>query len=185
MNVDKLKALNACSDAVKWTEAQPNARTAWAKCQRGDWMLWLIGKTIDCAPCTAGRKPLLAACLDCADLVAHLRPKAQANAIKENILVLRGWIAGNKSQADAAKAVKALRAAADAADAADAAAYAADAADADAAAAAAAAADAAYAAAAAAAAAAADAADAADARSKKLAQCADIVRKHFPKPPTL
>jgi hypothetical protein len=45
MNVDKLKALKACGDAVAWAEAQPNAKTAWANCTRGDWMLWLVERS--------------------------------------------------------------------------------------------------------------------------------------------
>ncbi len=197
MKVEKLKALDACGDAVAWTKTQPNAKIAWAKCQHGDWMLWFIGRTTKSKPWSDGRKLLLSACLECADLVANLRPKAQAEQIAGGISVLRDWIAGKTDQVEAEKAVSQIRKAtyaiyADAADAADAAIYADAAAAADAATDAADAtdatdaADAADAAAAYAAAtyAAADAATDA-ARKKVLAQCADIVRKHFPHPPKL
>ena len=36
-----LESLNACSEATIWASTQPDLQTAWANCQRGDWMLWL------------------------------------------------------------------------------------------------------------------------------------------------
>ncbi len=39
---DKVAELNACQDAVTWLQTQPDAETAWQKCKRGDWMLWLL-----------------------------------------------------------------------------------------------------------------------------------------------
>jgi hypothetical protein len=38
---DALVKLGACDEAVIWAKRQPNYETAWAKCQRADWMLWL------------------------------------------------------------------------------------------------------------------------------------------------
>lgn len=43
-HTEKLLSLNACSDAREWAEQQPDAQTAWNTCERGDWMLWLLGK---------------------------------------------------------------------------------------------------------------------------------------------
>lgn len=66
MDVTKLKRSGACSDALAWLETQPNAATAWNACERGDWMLWILGKL-----CKRGTKlhrtVVLAAC-DCAEL---------------------------------------------------------------------------------------------------------------------
>lgn len=59
---DGLRALGACADAIVWAETQPDLATAWAECERGDWMLWLAGR---CSgdPGSASRKQVvLAAC---------------------------------------------------------------------------------------------------------------------------
>ena len=31
-----------CSDALNWLEGQPDMQTAWAVCDRGDWMWWAL-----------------------------------------------------------------------------------------------------------------------------------------------
>ena len=36
-----LERLDACEDALAWI-GERDLRTAWAECERGDWMLWLI-----------------------------------------------------------------------------------------------------------------------------------------------
>ena len=174
----RLKRLAACNEAVEWSKQFTDAQAAWDACERGDWMLWIIGRRIKSAPWSDDRKLLLAAALDCACTVKHLWPKEHRKQISAAVKTLRAWIAGEASveQAkDARKnlyAVYAAAAYAAAAAAADADAYAAYAAAADADAAAAAA-DGAYAAAAAAAA----------ARTKSQKRCAKIVRGHFPNAP--
>ena len=40
-----LSRLDACSDAIRWAETQPDLQTAWANCKRSDWMLWLMART--------------------------------------------------------------------------------------------------------------------------------------------
>ena len=40
-----LSRLDACSDAIRWAETQPDLQTAWANCKRSDWMLWLLART--------------------------------------------------------------------------------------------------------------------------------------------
>ena len=43
-----LTRLDACSEASKWAATQPDLQTAWANCKRSDWMLWLLGRaTVD------------------------------------------------------------------------------------------------------------------------------------------
>jgi hypothetical protein len=44
---DALVSLGACRASVEWAKTQPDLETAWATCERGDWMLWLVGKTAD------------------------------------------------------------------------------------------------------------------------------------------
>ena len=38
-----LERLGACGEAVEWCRTQPDAQTAWERCEREDWMLWLLG----------------------------------------------------------------------------------------------------------------------------------------------
>ena len=35
---------DACEEAVDWARTQPTLAAAWAKCTRGDWMLWLLAQ---------------------------------------------------------------------------------------------------------------------------------------------
>jgi hypothetical protein len=173
---DKLIAMQACSAACKYAEQFSDLQAAWNACERGDWMLWLLGRVDTSEPWSDARKPLLAAALDCAETSKHLwKPATIAG-----VATLRKWIAGETSLTEAKQAREDLYAAAAAA--ATAAAYAAYAATATAAAATDAT-DAAYAATATATATATAAATAA--RAKILKNCADIVRKNFPVAPEL
>ena len=181
----------ACSDAVQWARTQPDLRTAWSACERGDWMLWLAGYYAGSAGSDA-RRPLVLATCDCAGLARPHWREWDVPVLERALDTARRWARG-----EAGVTLADVRADADAA--ADAA-YAADAYAAWAAFYAAAAwaafytADAAFYAAADAAWAAfyavADAADAAydadaaaDARSRALRDCADIVRRYYPEPP--
>ena len=31
-----------CFEGAKWLRRQPDEKTAWQKCKRGDWMLWAL-----------------------------------------------------------------------------------------------------------------------------------------------
>ena len=44
-HVAKLRRLCACDDAVRFAEQYPNMTAGWRACERGDWMLWLLGRT--------------------------------------------------------------------------------------------------------------------------------------------
>ena len=55
----KLETLHACSDAIEWARKQPSLAVAWAACERGDWMLWLIGRLDASPPWSDERKPLV------------------------------------------------------------------------------------------------------------------------------
>jgi hypothetical protein len=203
-----LAKLQPCPDGVRWWLKNETDQAAWTACQRGDWMLWLLGSLA--GPINSDSHRQMTACkAACARLVLDIfesrrpgdkRPRGAIEAAEryaegqpyatDAAAYAAAYAAADAAYAAARTAAYAAYAAAYAAYAAayaDAyAAYAAaDAAYAAAAAAAAAAADAAaaYAAAAAAAdAAAAAAADAAraEARSKMLARCADEVRKAVP-----
>jgi len=183
---DKLKELSACREAMEWARTQSDQETAWKNCERGEWMLWLLGR-LSKGPRSKSRKLLVITACECARLslkyilVGEDRPlkaieTAEKWANEDSSVSLQDVI----NAADAGAAADAYYAAAAAYYAGAAAYYAGAAAAGDAAAAAADAA--AYAADAAA-----DAyyADAAEVRAKIRKQCADIVRKHYSKPPKL
>ena len=164
-NRERLNTIGACHDAVEWAGKYKTPKAAWKACQRGDWMLWLIGKTSG-PPDSDSRRKLVLVAAQCAELALPFARDEETRAICEStIQTCYAYAAGEAELTD-------VRSAADAAYAATAAAYAADAAYA----AAYAAADAAYAATYA-------ADDAAYARSKILAACADIVRDNYPESP--
>jgi hypothetical protein len=199
--IEKLKSMRACSPVVEWAKTQDDWQTCWESCERGDWMLWLLGKLSGPAWGEA-RKPLVLTACECARLAL---PYTKDPRALKCIETAETWTRGEATHEQVRAAYAAAFAAAYAAYAADVAADAAYAADvaADVAAYAAAYAasdyaDAAFAAyadaasdyaaaaafAAAAAYAAADATDAAR-RSELLKQCANIVRKHYPAAPDL
>ena len=63
-----LRNLRACREAVAWCETQPDLATAWATCESGDWLLWLVGRTTTSAPWSEERKPLVRCAVECAAL---------------------------------------------------------------------------------------------------------------------
>ena len=42
--IKKLASLHPCNEAVEWLKEQSSMKVAWETCERGDWMLWLLGK---------------------------------------------------------------------------------------------------------------------------------------------
>ena len=168
-HIDYLNKLRACGDAVEYADGFKSMQDVWGNCERGDWMLWLLGEQAG-KPGTKSRKKLVLTACKCARLALKYVPKGEKRPLKaiqaaEKYAKGIGNVSLQDVRAAVAAAVAVAVADADAAYAAAAAAAAAYAADA-----AYAAADAAYAAADAAAAARADA----------LKQCAAIVRQHFP-----
>jgi len=169
---------NACADAVAYCKTQRSFAAAWKDCKRGDWMLWILGRLAGPVG-DPKRKPLVLAACACARLSLK-RVKKGEDRPRLAIETAERWARGKATikQVQAAAAAAANAYAAAAADAAYAA-YAVDAADADYAT------YADYAAADAYAAGGADYAAATAARTGVLAQCAGIVRVHYPRPPKL
>lgn len=179
--LERLRALDACSDARVWAAALPPDATeeaAWLACERADWLLWIA------ASLGVDRSLVVLAACACARTALPMweRQYPEDRRPHTAIETAEAWARGEASLKQVRKAADAaVDAADDAADAAaDAAAYAASAAAYAAALAAAAAAYAAYAAVDAAdAAAAVDAADAAATRDNPRTM-SDIVRQHIP-----
>lgn len=62
-----LKSLRACTEAIDWSTSFDDPESAWAACNRSDWMLWFAGKHSG-APWSDGRRPLVLAACECARL---------------------------------------------------------------------------------------------------------------------
>jgi len=169
--------LHPCKEAVKWWLGQPSDQAAWAACERGDWMLWLLAQGAGPVDGERHRK-LTAAKAACARLVLDIFETACPGDLRPRLAIeaAERYAGGERYAASAASA----SAASAAAFAASAAAFAASAAASAAAFAASAAASSAASSASSAAAAAAAAADAADAYRQMLTRCADKVREVFP-----
>ena len=155
----QLETLRACKEAVVWASQYPSLAEAWAVCERGDWMLWLVARTMG----NKLRSTLVLAACECARLALPYVADGERRPL-EAIETAEKWARG-----EAGITIERVRSAAADAYAADAyAAYAAYAAAYAAYAAAYAAYTAAYAA---------DAAD--DAGMETLNKCAAIVRKYY------
>jgi len=137
----KIKKLGACSEAIEAAHQYETSQKLWEDCDRGDWMLWLIGK-LSGEPGSDKRKRLVLAACKCARLALKLVPEGEKRPLRA-IETAEKWARGEgnvtikdvrAAAADAAAAAAAADATAYAADAAaaaaaaDATAYAADAA---------------------------------------------------------
>lgn len=60
-----LTYMNACTEAIKWV-GDRDLQKAWEECERGDWMLWLAGRS------GINLRTLTLAKARCAKLVIHL-----------------------------------------------------------------------------------------------------------------
>ena len=119
---DDLKRLNACSEAQEWVKGYKTLSAAWAKCDRPDWMLWLIGETGTSEAWSEERKPIvLCAC----EIARTALPYTDDLRVLQCIETMEAWCRGEATQARSA------------------------------------------------------------ARSAAYKQSADIVRKHYPKPPKI
>jgi hypothetical protein len=149
-----LRMTSACDDARGWAvHYGADYAKAWAECERGDWMIWILVRLQQPKQGSKEHRKL-AGCL--ADIAAEVLPifeKKYPNdkRVRECIETLRRYAKGKAT-------IKEVREARRSAYAADAYAY-------DAYADAAAYAD--------------------DARSSSLKRSADIVRQHYPKPPSI
>lgn len=54
--IQKLVAMRACTEAMKWAVKQPNLHTAWVKCKRPDWLWWLLENVKDALPSTSDER---------------------------------------------------------------------------------------------------------------------------------
>jgi hypothetical protein len=123
-HIEILSKYDACAEAIAWAQTQPDASTAWAACERGDWLLWLAAKV------HLDRKLLVRAACACARQALQYIPDGEERP-RLAIETAEAWARGEATIEELRKAADAAASATHAADAThDAAAYAAYAADA-------------------------------------------------------
>ena len=105
-----LTSMNACPEAVEWV-GDKNLKTAWAECERGDWMLWLMGRV-----CKDERIVVLAAAKT-ANLVRHLMKDPRSRSALDKALEYGGGFDAAASAHAAASAYAVYAAASASADA--------------------------------------------------------------------
>ena len=76
-----IKKMGACEDALNWGEQYETIDKAWAECERGDWMLWLLGKQSG-EPGSESRKMLALAACQCARLVLPYVKEGELRPLK-------------------------------------------------------------------------------------------------------
>ena len=154
--ITHLGELNACESAVAWVKSTKcrSLEAAWRKCERGDWMLWYAGKKSGPVGDERRKKLVLAAC-ECARLALPIWEKRYPDDKRvRDCIETAEKWARNEATLEALQVSRRNCYAT--------AAYAADAAYA------------AYA----------SAATYSATKNKVLAECAKIVRKHYPELPT-
>ena len=108
---DKLKKMGACEVAVEFAAKYSSLQETWDACDRGDWMLWLIGKKAG-KPDSKSRKKLVLTACKCARLSLKYVEKNDKRPLI-TIQTVEKWA---KGQGDISLAdVRAAYAAADAA----------------------------------------------------------------------
>ena len=79
--IDQLRKLYPCGEALGWCETQESAQSAWLNCERGDWMLWLVGKLAG-PPESDSRKALVLTACECARLALPYVRKGETRPLK-------------------------------------------------------------------------------------------------------
>ncbi len=135
--IKRLQEMSACREAMCWADNFDTIEMAWAACERGDWMLWLLGKCSGDSSGSDSRKKLVLTACECARLALPFVTKGETRPLKA-IETAEAWARGDGvSLEDVTKAAAAAYAAYAAAD------------------------------------------------DAILKQCADIVRKYYPKAPRI
>ena len=95
---NKLITLSACHEAMFWAETQKcSFKESWNKCERADWMLWLLGRLY-----ADGNKIVLASCKIARRAIRKHVPKENYVPLKV-IEVTEDYINGNSTYDDVKK----------------------------------------------------------------------------------
>jgi hypothetical protein len=93
--IKELQQLGACIDALRWGKDYPTLQEAWVKCERGDWMLWLLGK-LSGKPMSDERKKLVLIACQCARLSLKYVKPGETRPLKA-IELASAWAGGDNS----------------------------------------------------------------------------------------
>jgi len=88
--VKKIAHLKPCQEAAEWLAQQQSFTQAWRDCQRGDWMLWLLVRTMTSPPRSPDRRTIVACALDCVQLSCPHIPVI----IQKDVHIIRDWVQG-------------------------------------------------------------------------------------------
>ena len=106
---DLLTELHACHEAKLWAKGKDLAEI-WSTCERGDWMLWLLGNMQD-KPGWLTHKQVTSIVCDCVEpALKYVKPGETRPA--ECLAVVRKWIKGEATIEEVEKAKEAAYAAA-------------------------------------------------------------------------
>ncbi len=100
--IKKLKELGACDEAIKYLLNFDTSQEAWDNCNRGDWMLWLIGKMSGKNESDKRKKLTLTTC-KCARLSLKYVKKGELRPLKA-IEIATAW--ANNDQTILVQAIK-------------------------------------------------------------------------------
>ena len=93
--ITELKGLKACQEAIAWLEEgkYKTLNDAWQVCERGDWMLWLVG-TLSGELGSDKRKKLVLTACQCARLALPYVTKDDTRPLKA-IEMAEAWANGD------------------------------------------------------------------------------------------
>ena len=93
----------ACPEVIDWAKTQSDAETAWQNCNRGDWMLWLLGYYAGVEGSDSRRK-LVLCCCDVASLSRRYTKGAVRTAFDRCQRATRSWARGRGATLDDVRA---------------------------------------------------------------------------------
>ena len=103
---DTVQRMSACREAVLWLRSYDTPNGAWRACERGDWMLWIVGKSVGSSR-TKSRRALILVTCKCARLALKYVRKGETRPLTA-IETAERWARGGatlqevRSAADAA-----------------------------------------------------------------------------------
>lgn len=89
-----------CGAALEWCATQPSAAAAWRNCERGDWMVWIIGWKARIGS-RSHKKLVLAVC----ESVRRVLGRARGSEPTALIESCEAWAAGNVTLAEVCAAI--------------------------------------------------------------------------------
>ena len=91
--VSQLNRLGACREALEWGNQHDTLGDAWAKCERGDHMLWLLGR-LSGAPNSASRKQVVLTTCQCGRLSLPYATNQDKPILAHTYEVAEAWARG-------------------------------------------------------------------------------------------